>query len=363
MDELARKEKKFKYSDVGIDVKKIKSLQALMGKSIESTHSFPKRGNIVTGFGHYAGIIQFGDLLISMHTDGVGSKILVSQMMNKFDTIGIDCVAMNVNDTICVGATPVGYLSYVALQETNDSLLNDLTKGLVKGARQSNMAIVGGETAILPDIITGFRKKYNFDLAGMCLGVQEKNKLLLGSSIKNEDIIIGLKSTGLHSNGYTLARKVLLDKYKIDEKPEFLKVAVGKELLKPTAIYTDPVLNIIESFGKKIHGLAHITGGAFTKLGRLNQGVDFILDNLPPIKGIFKQLQVDGMMDVEEMYRTFNMGIGFCIVAPKKECNDIMTALASKNVVSTKIGYIKGNGSGSTFIRSSANGRSTLVKL
>lgn len=350
MDESPKK-KKLKYSDVGIDVKKIKSLQYLMGKSIASTHVLPRKGNVVTGFGHYAGIIRFGDLLFSMHTDGVGSKILIAQMMNKYDTIGIDCVAMNVNDTICVGATPVGYLSYVALQETNDTLLNDLTKGLVKGARLSNMAIVGGETAILPDIITGFREKHNFDLAGMCLGVQQKNRLMLGDSIRNEDVIIGLKSSGLHSNGYTLARKILLDKYKIDEKPEFLKSTVGKELLKPTAIYTKPVLNVIESFGRKIHGLAHITGGAFTKLGRLNQKVDFILDSLPQIKGIFKQLQVDGVMDVEEMYRTFNMGIGFCVVAPKKESDHIITALANEGVESTKIGHIKGNGSGATYLK------------
>jgi phosphoribosylformylglycinamidine cyclo-ligase len=362
LDQLDRK-KKLKYSDVGIDVKKIKSLQSLMGKSIASTHSLPKKGNIVTGFGHYAGIIRFGDLLFSMHTDGVGSKILIAQMMNKYDTIGIDCVAMNVNDTICVGATPIGYLSYIALQETNDSLLKDLTKGLVAGARLSNMAIVGGETAILPEIITGFRKKYNFDLAGMCLGVQQKDKLLLGNSIRNGDIIIGLKSSGLHSNGYTLARKILLEKYKIDEKPEFLKTSVGKELLKPTAIYTESVLNIMETFGKKIHGLAHITGGAFTKLGRLNHSVDFILDGLPKIKGIFKQLQLDGMMDIEEMYRTFNMGIGFCIIAPEKESDDILTALANKGVESTKIGHIKGNGNGSTYLKILSHHDSTLVKL
>ena len=153
-----------KYSDVGIDVKQIKSIQALIGKSIHSTHELPSIGKVISGFGHYAGVIELGDSLITLHTDGVGSKILVAQQMEKYDTVGIDCIAMNVNDTICVGATPVGFLSYVALQETNDDLLNEITKGLVKGAKISKMAIVGGETAILPDIITGSKVLNSFCL-------------------------------------------------------------------------------------------------------------------------------------------------------------------------------------------------------
>lgn len=334
-----------------------------MGKAIASTHTLPKEGNVITGFGHYAGIIKFGDQLMTLHTDGVGSKILVAQMMNKYDTVGIDCIAMNVNDTICVGATPIGYLSYVALQETNDILLSDLTKGLVKGARLSNVAIIGGETAILPDIITGHKKNYNFDLAGMCLGKLNKNQLLLGNSIKTGDAIIGLKSSGLHSNGYTLVRKILLEKHDINDKPEFLNVKLGTELLKPTAIYTKPVLEVLETFGKKVHGLAHITGGAFTKLGRLNDRVDYILDDLPPIKGIFRQLLVDGTMEVEEMYRTFNMGIGFCIIASKKESADLIKQLKSNKIDCALIGHIKGNGNGDTFIKPVSEGPGKLIKL
>lgn len=355
--------KKIKYSDVGIDVKKIKSIQKLIGKSISSTHSLPKKGHVVTGFGHYAGLVQFGDQLLSVHTDGVGSKILIAQLMNKYDTLGIDCIAMNVNDTICVGAVPIGYLSYVALQETNDYLLKDLTKGLVTGAKMSKVAILGGETAILPDIITGKKPKYNFDLAGMCLGVLPKNQLVMGNSIKSGDVIIGLGSSGLHSNGFTLARKILLEKFSLDEKPEFLKVSLGKELLKPTTIYTESVIELIETFGKKIHGLAHITGGAFTKLGRLNENVDFVLDELPQIKGIFKLLLVEGMMDIEEMYRTFNMGIGFCVIVPKKESNDVISSLLGSKVESRVIGNIKGNGSGRTLIKSPKSEKSELVRL
>lgn len=341
-----------KYSDVGIDVKQIKSIQALIGKSIHSTHELPSIGKVISGFGHYAGVIELGDSLITLHTDGVGSKILVAQQMEKYDTVGIDCIAMNVNDTICVGATPVGFLSYVALQETNDDLLNEITKGLVKGAKISKMAIVGGETAILPDIITGSKNGYNFDLAGMTLGLlKDKKKLKLGNRIKPGDIIIGLKSSGLHSNGYTLARKILLGKHKLDDRPEFLNTTVGNELLKPTSIYTQVVLHLLKRFNSDIHGLAHITGGGFTKLKRLNPQVDYVLDKMPPIYGIFKQIQSDGNVTFEEMYRTFNMGIGFCLIVSKNIANEVIKELVQQKTKGKIIGTIKRNGSGQTFVK------------
>ncbi|HEX5905364.1 MAG TPA: phosphoribosylformylglycinamidine cyclo-ligase [Candidatus Nitrosocosmicus sp.] len=353
-----------KYSDVGIDVKKIKSIQALIGKSISSTHGLPIVGKVVSGFGHYAGIIQLGNNLITLHTDGVGSKIMIAQQMERYDTVGIDCIAMNVNDTICVGATPVGFLSYVALQKTNDNLLNEITKGLVKGAKMSKIAIVGGETAILPDIITGSKKGYNFDLAGMTLGLlKDKKKLKLGNMIKPGDIIIGLKSSGLHSNGYTLARKVLLEKHKLDDTPEFLKTTVGNELLRPTSIYTHLVLELLELFDKDIHGLAHITGGGFTKLKRLNPHVDYILDKMPPIYGIFKQIQLDGNVTSEEMYRTFNMGIGFCLIVSKNIANDVIKGLRHQRIGGKNIGTIKRNGTGETFIKTEDMTRAGLIKL
>jgi phosphoribosylformylglycinamidine cyclo-ligase len=353
-----------KYSDVGIDVKKIKSIQTMIGKSISSTHGLPIVGKVLSGFGHYAGIIQLGDNLMTLHTDGVGSKIMIAQQMEKYDTVGIDCIAMNVNDTICVGATPVGFLSYVALQKTNDDLLNEITKGLVKGAKMSKIAIIGGETAILPDIITGSKNGYNFDLAGMTLGfIKDKKKLKLGNKIKPGDMIIGLKSSGLHSNGYTLARKVLLDKHKLDDTPEFLKTTVGKELLRPTTIYTHLVLKLLEIFDKDIHGLAHITGGGFTKLKRLNPNVDYLLDKMPPIYGIFKQIQLDGNVKYEEMYRTFNMGIGFCLIVSRSVANDVIGGLRHQKIIGKIIGTIKRNGTGETFVKSEDMSKNGLRKL
>lgn len=354
-----------KYSEVGIDVKQIKSIQTLMGKSISSTHGLlPSFGKVVSGFGHYAGVIELGGNLMTLHTDGVGSKIIIAQLINKYDTVGIDCIAMNVNDTICVGATPIGFLSYVALQKTNDNLLSEITKGLVKGAKISKIAIVGGETAILPDIIYGSKDGFNFDLAGMTLGfLKDKKKLILGNRIKAGDAIVGLKSSGLHSNGYTLARKILLEKYEINDTPEFLSTTVGNELLKPTAIYTQPVLHVIEAFGNDIHGLAHITGGGFTKLRRLNSKVNYVLDNMPAISGIFKQIQIDGNVTFEEMYRTFNMGIGFCLIVSKSVANEVVKMLAQKKSRGRIVGSIKRNGTGETFIRTEDMVKQDPIKL
>lgn len=345
------------YKDVGIDIKKIRKIQNQIGKDIEKTLHFLDFGKVISGFGHYAGLIEIGDKIMALHTDGVGTKILISQLMKKYDTIGIDCIAMNVNDIVCVGSKPLGYLSYIALQKTNHALLKEITKGLIKGAKLSNVAIVGGETAILPDIITGNSIDYNFDLAGMIFGViDDRKKMILGNKIKSGDIIIGIDSSGLHSNGYTLARKVLLEKYDISDRPEYLETSLGKELLKPTAIYSKTVLKLIEEFDTQvIHGLSHITGGAFTKLNRLNSNVDYVLDNLPEIRGIFKQIMKDGKINVTEMYKTFNMGVGFCIIAPKDRADDIMDVINKDNLACQVIGKIKSNGKGNTIISNNNN--------
>ncbi len=354
---MPSEERSAKYKDVGIDIKKIRKIQAQIGKDIEKTLQFLDFGKVISGFGHYAGLIEIGNQIMALHTDGVGTKILISQLMKKYDTIGIDCIAMNVNDIVCVGSKPLGYLSYIALQKTNYTLLKEITKGLIKGAKMSNVAIVGGETAILPDIITGNAIDYNFDLAGMIFGViDDRKKMILGNKIKKGDIIIGIHSSGLHSNGYTFARKVLLEKYDIGDRPGYLETSLGKELLKPTAIYSKTILKLIEEFGPQvIHGLSHITGGAFTKLNRLNSNVDYVLDSLPEIKGIFKQIMDDGKINVTEMYKTFNMGIGFCIIASKDKAEDIMDVINKDGHKCRLIGKIISNGKGNTIINSNNN--------
>jgi phosphoribosylformylglycinamidine cyclo-ligase len=338
------------YRDAGVDVGKIRTAQKSIGGIISATYKMIGAGKVVSGFGHYAGLIKLGSQLIALHSDGVGTKVLVAQLMNKFDTVGIDCVAMNVNDVICVGAQPVGFIDYVALRQPNEGLLEEIAKGLVEGARQSRMAIVGGETAVLPDVIAGDDENA-FDLAGMVMGVVVKGKPILGSAIKLGDIILGVESSGLHSNGYTLARKVLLSKYSVDDNAEHLVQTVGEELLVPTRIYVRPVMEILKKKIIKVHGLANITGGAFTKLPRLNAKVRYELDSLPTPTGIFKQIQVDGEIDSKEMYRTFNMGVGFCIIAPKASVDDIVGVFTKYKMNCKAIGRIeKGRGEVSAVI-------------
>ena len=329
------------YRDAGVDVGRIRTAQKSIGEMISATHRMLAAGRVVSGFGHYAGLIRLGSELLALHSDGVGTKVLVAQLMNKFDTVGIDCVAMNVNDVICVGAQPVGFIDYVALRQPNEWLLQEIAKGLVEGARQSRMAIVGGETAILPDVIAG--EENAFDLAGMVMGVV-KGKPIMGGAIKPGDVVLGVESSGLHSNGYTLARKVLLSKYSVDDNAEHLVQTVGEELLIPTRIYVRPVMEILKK-KIRVHGLANITGGAFTKLPRLNAKVKYNLDGLPAPTGIFRQIQLDGGIDSKEMYCTFNMGVGFCVIAPKTRADDIIGVFAKYKMSCKAIGRIeKGKG-------------------
>jgi len=300
------------YKDAGIDISKIKQSQASIGKLIASTHKLQKKAKIMSGFGHYAGIVEIpGGTLLATHTDGVGTKVMIAQSMKKYDTVGIDCVAMNVNDIICTGAIPISFVDYIAANRNDQEIFKQIVRGLVKGARDAQVPIVGGETAILPDLIAG--KNFSFDLAGMVVGILKKRDMILGNKIKKDDIIIGVNSSGLHSNGYSLARKVL-SKYDMREKIKGLGV-LGDVLLAPTEIYVKPVLQAIRECN--IHGLAHITGGSFTKLLRLKK-TGFLLDSLPVPPLIFQIIENQGVAR-KEMYKTFNMGIGFCLIAPKEE--------------------------------------------
>jgi len=330
------------YRDAGVDVGKIRTAQKSIGDIISPTHKLLQTGKVVSGFGHYAGLVKLGSSIMALHSDGVGTKVLVSQLMNRFDTVGIDCVAMNVNDIICVGAQPIGFIDYIALRQPNERLLEEIAKGLVAGAKQSQMAIVGGETAILPDVIAGDSENA-FDLAGMVMGIV-KGEPILGNAIKPGDVVLGVESSGLHSNGYTLARKVLLSKYSVDDNAEHLVQTVGEELLIPTRIYVRPVMEILKK-RIRVHGIAHITGGSFTKLPRLNRKVKYVLDDLPTPTGIFKQIQVDGQIDSKEMYRTFNMGIGLCMIAPKSSSEDIVKIFKKCKMRCKAVGIIeKGSG-------------------
>jgi len=322
------------YKKAGVDISKIKKSQAVIGKLIASTHKIQKKAKITHGFGHYAGIVEIpGGKLLATHTDGVGTKVVIANMMKKYDTIGIDCIAMNVNDIICIGATPISFVDYIAANKNDEKLFKKIVGGLVKGAKKAAVPIVGGETAIMPDLISG--KGFSFDLAGMVLGLVSKKELVLGNKIKPGNVIIGVKSSGIHSNGYSLARKALLTKYSLKDKIKGVGV-LGNTLLAPTEIYVKPVLEANQKC--KINGLAHITGGSFTKLLRL-KNIGYEIDALPKIPPIMSLIEEQGVKS-EEMYKTFNMGVGFCLISPQNEVKKIRKIFKKHRMVTYEIGHV-----------------------
>ena len=322
------------YKKSGVDISKIKQSQKSIGKLISSTHKLQQKAKIAHGFGHYAGIVEIpGGKLLATHTDGVGTKVVIANMMKKYNTIGIDCIAMNVNDIICIGATPISFVDYIAANKNDEKIFKKIVEGLVTGAKRSAMPIVGGETAIMPDVIEG--KGFAFDLAGMVVGLVEKKEMVLGNKIKDGDVIIGANSTGIHSNGYSLARKAILKKYSVKDSVKGVG-NIGEALLKPTEIYTKPVLEIIKK--SKVNGLAHITGGSFTKLLRLKH-IGYEIDSLPKLPPIMSLIEEQGV-NSEEMYKTFNMGVGFCVIANKKESEKIQKIFKKYKIGSKEIGRI-----------------------
>lgn len=298
------------YSEAGVDISlEEQTVQALTGELAETI----EYRNIIKNKGHFAALVDFGKKAIAMSTDGVGSKILIAKQMEKYDTVGIDCIAMVVNDILCVGAEPIAMVDYLAVEHPNPEIAKEIGKGLKTGCQQAKIAMIGGETASLPKIIK------DFDLAGTGIGTVDKNKIITGTEIKDGDIILGITSSGVHSNGLSLARKALLDiaNYKVTDKlPTDNSVTVGEALLEPTIIYVDPIIELLNS-DVKVHGLGHITGGGFSNLKRLNHNMTYIIDNLPEPLPIFKAIQATGIED-KEMYHVFNMGIGFAVILDEK---------------------------------------------
>jgi phosphoribosylformylglycinamidine cyclo-ligase len=277
----------------------VASLVAALGASA------PAESRQVLASGHYANVVRLDERLgIALSTDGVGTKLLVAEQLGRWDTVGIDCVAMNVNDVVCVGAEPLAMVDYLAVERADPEVAEAIGAGLAKGAELAGIEIVGGELAQLGELINGL------DLAGACFGVVALDSLVTGAEIEPGDAVIGLPSSGLHSNGYTLARRAL-EGISLDD--ERLGRPLGEVLLEPTEIYVKPVVELLRS-EVGVRGLAHITSGGLANLLRLEAEVGYQIDDPLPVPPIFTLIQELADVPSDEMQEVFNMGCGFCVV-------------------------------------------------
>lgn len=297
---------------------------------------------VLNGLGSFAGMVELPEgykkpVLVS-GTDGVGTKLDIACKKRKFDTVGIDCVAMCVNDILCHGAKPLFFLDYIACGKLEAEVSSDLVKGVAEGCIKSQCSLIGGETAEMP----GMYKEGDYDIAGFAVGIVDKDKIINGKDIKSGDKLIGIASSGVHSNGYSLIRKVFKN---LDE--DFNGKAIWEELLTPTKIYVKPVLSLLEKFN--IKGMAHVTGGGFYEnLPRMlsKEGLSIVINkNSYDIPEIFKKLMELGVKE-EEMYNTFNMGIGFVLCVEENEVEDVLKELSKQGEKAFEIGYINAGGEG-----------------
>jgi phosphoribosylformylglycinamidine cyclo-ligase len=332
---------KITYKDSGVDIDRANSFVERIKPLIKTA----SRREVMNGIGGFGGLFHLDisknrDPILVSSTDGVGTKLKIAKIMGKHDTVGIDLVAMSVNDVIVQGAEPLFFLDYIATGKLNIDTSVQIVEGIVQGCHEAGCALIGGETAEMP----GFYPDGEYDLAGFCVGVVEADKLIDGSEIRVGDRIVGIASSGLHSNGFSLARRVLFEEGKLnpDDQIEGLKQTIGLELLTPTRIYVKSILNIIKNF--HIRGIVHITGGGF-------------IDNIPRIlpgpcravitKGswqvpeIFKFIQKIGNIDDDEMLRVFNMGIGMIIIVAEKDHVEIIERLGKLGERAYSIGIIE----------------------
>jgi phosphoribosylformylglycinamidine cyclo-ligase len=295
--------------------------------------------------GHYASVLKVSDDLgIAIGTDGVGSKLVVAEEADRLETVGIDCVAMNVNDVVCVGAEPIALVDYLAIEQVNEGVMREIGIGLKTGAEQAGVEIPGGEVAVLPELIRGHPSPHGFDLTASCFGTVALDRLVTGAALEPGDALIGLPSSGLHSNGYTLARRALAS-LSYDEHPPALQGAsVADALLEPTVIYVRAVLELLRS-GADVRGLAHITGGGLDNLLRLNPGVGFEIDDPLPVPPVFGLVQELGHVPEAEMWGVFNMGCGFVAAVPEQDAGAAAELLARHHPDSRRIGGVTGEAS------------------
>jgi phosphoribosylformylglycinamidine cyclo-ligase len=328
------------YRDAGVDVEAGRAFVDQIRNLVHSTF----RPEVLGGLGGFGGCFQlpggFKEPVLVSGTDGVGTKLKIAQILNRHDTVGIDLVGMCVNDVLTSGAEPLFFLDYVATSALDKEQLTQVVAGIVAGCKLAGCALLGGETAEMP----GFYQVGEYDLAGFCVGIVEKSLMLDGSQVQIGDVAIALASTGVHSNGFSLVRKIISDRgFDWNDRPELLGgQTIGETFLKPTRIYVKPVLNARQT-GLEIHGMAHITGGGLPEnLPRcLGKGQAIQIDpNSWQLPALFQWLAEAGTVSSQAMYNTFNMGIGFVVLVPPEHAEQAITYFQSQDIPAFAIGEV-----------------------
>lgn len=307
------------YRDAGVDIR----LEADGVAALVQELTYRRQGAHapVGGLGHFAGLIEFGAYVLALATDGVGTKMLIADAVQDWSTVGIDCIAMNVNDLYVMNLEPIAFVDYIATDHVDPAKMAALGRGLNEGARLANLSIVGGETATLAGLVNGL------DLAGAVLGFQRHDQVVSGEACRPGDLVVGLPSSGVHSNGLSLARRIAEANGGYDQP--FGDRTLGRELLTPTRIYSE-VLRIAAAH--EVHGMCHVTGGGLLNFNRLSRYGFLIDDPLTP-PPVFDWLQERGAVSTPEMYRTFNMGMGFALVVPEEEVDGVARSVPGAKVV------------------------------
>jgi phosphoribosylformylglycinamidine cyclo-ligase len=328
------------YAAAGVDTDQAdEGVGALV--SVLRTIETGKPSRSVVPSGHYASVLRVTDELgIAIATDGVGSKLVVAEQADRLETVGIDCVAMNVNDLICVGAEPIALVDYLAVEEVDAARLARIGVGLKIGAEAAGCEIPGGELAVLPELIRGHPSPQGFDLCATAIGTVAIKDIILGDRIAAGDAIIGVPSSGLHSNGYTLARRALQEQGGLslkDTPAELGGASVADALLEPTVIYVRAVLDLLRS-SVDVRGLSHITGGGLTNILRLGGG--YAIEDPLPVTPIFDLVARLGDVETAEMWEVFNMGCGLVAIVPEADADDAAAILAGHHPGARRVGTV-----------------------
>jgi phosphoribosylformylglycinamidine cyclo-ligase len=327
------------YAAAGVDTTRADASVAGL-VSVLRTIDTGRASRVVDLPGHFASVLRLTDTLgLALATDGVGSKLVVAEQTGRLETVGIDCVAMNVNDLVCVGAEPIALLDYLAVEQADPAALEAIGRGLKAGAEAAGVEIPGGELAVLPDLIRGHPSPHGFDLCATAVGTVGLDAILTGAALRPGDALVGVPSSGLHSNGYTLARRVL-EPLGLDARPPELEGAsVADALLEPTVIYVRAALDLLRG-ETPVHGLAHITGGGLGNLLRLNARVGFAITDPLPVPPVIALAVRESAIGPAEAWEVFNMGCGLVAAVPEQHAEQAVATLAAHHPGARLIGEI-----------------------